>query len=182
MINYLNKIFVTENFINESECKLLIKNFNKKTFDIPDPNIKSGYSISGKEAIEYYYSEKEEIEHKVFKSICIALSEFYNKEIEIKSMFHSLMLPESKNPLHWDNYVENGEEDISTLLYLNDKFDGGALSFPDYGIKIYPKPGMFVFFEGNEDLKHEVEVIQNGHREALVGFCWPKNKRLSVSI
>ena len=182
MINYLDKIFVIENFISNSDCDRLIENFNKSTFDIPDPNIKSGYSISGEEAVKYYYSDTEEIENKVFKSICDILSGFYEKEIEIKSMFHSLMLPGSKNPLHWDNYVDDGEEDISTLLYLNDNFEGGNLSFPDQSIEIKPAPGMLVFFRGSEDLTHEVETVESGHREALVGFCWPKSKRLSISI
>jgi Rps23 Pro-64 3,4-dihydroxylase Tpa1-like proline 4-hydroxylase len=180
LIVYSDKIFVIENFIDQSDCKTLIENFNKNTFDIPDPNIKSGYSISGEEAIKYYYSETEEIENKVFKMICSVLSTFYNKEIEIKSMFHSLMLPGSKNPLHWDNYVEDGEEDISTLLYLNNNFSGGDLSFPNQNIKISPAPGMLVFFQGSEDLTHEVETVESGHREALVGFCWPTNKRLSL--
>jgi len=182
LINYDNKIFVIENFIELSQCLSLLENFNRSTFDIPDPNIKSGYSISGEEAVKYLYSDIDEIENKVFKSICHLLSDFYKDDIEIKSMFHSLMLPGSKNPLHWDNYIEDGEEDISTLLYLNDEFSGGILSFPDQKIKIKPAPGMLVFFRGSEDLTHEVEVVESGRREALVGFCWPKTKRLSVSI
>ena len=182
MIIYADKIFVIENFISLLDCDKLIKNFNINTFDIPDPNIKSGYSISGEEAVRYYYSDTDDVENKVFKDICSVLSDFYNKEIEIKSMFHSLMLPGSNNPLHWDNYVEDGEEDISTLLYLNNNFSGGYLNFPEQNVKIKPAPGMLVFFEGSEDLTHEVETVESGHREALVGFCWPKSKRLSVSI
>ncbi len=182
LITHADKIFVIENFITDEECLALLSNFNKATFDIPDPNIKSGYSISGEEAVRYYHSDSEDLEHKVFKKIGATLSNFYNKDIEIKSMFHSLMLPGSKNPLHWDNYVENGEEDISTLLYLNNDFSGGDLSFPDQNIKIHPAAGTFVFFEGSQDLTHEVEMVQSGHREALVGFCWPTAKRLSISI
>lgn len=182
LITYADKIFVVENFINNEECLALLENFNKATFDIPDPNIKSGYSISGEEAVRYYNSDSDDIEHKVFKKIGSVLSGFYNKQIETKSMFHSLMLPGSKNPLHWDNYVEDGEEDISTLLYLNNDFSGGDLSFPDQGIKIHPVAGMLVFFQGSEDLTHEVETVQSGHREALVGFYWPTAKRLSISI
>jgi Rps23 Pro-64 3,4-dihydroxylase Tpa1-like proline 4-hydroxylase len=182
LISHDNKIFVIENFITAEECSVLLSNFNEATFDIPDPHIKSGYSISGEEAVKYYYSNSDDIEHRIFKKIGLVLSNFYNNEIEIKSMFHSLMLPGSKNPLHWDNYVDDGEEDISTLLYLNDDFEGGNLSFPDQNIKIKPEPGMLVFFRGSEDLTHEVETVESGHREALVGFCWPKSKRLSISI
>jgi predicted 2-oxoglutarate/Fe(II)-dependent dioxygenase YbiX len=90
------------------------------------------------------------------------------------------MNPGALNPLHWDNYVEDGEEDISALLYLNEDFEGGELFFPNQNIRIKPESGMLVFFNGTEDYHHTVEVVTKGRREALVGFYWPKDKRINV--
>jgi Rps23 Pro-64 3,4-dihydroxylase Tpa1-like proline 4-hydroxylase len=174
-----NKILIIDKFIDNNDCLSLIEEFNKKTEYIPDDNIKSGFSISGEEAIDFYQNSTD-FKNSVFKKICLLLSSFYSEEIEIKSMFHSLMLPGSINPLHWDNYVEDGEKDISTILYLNEGIEGGKLHFPDHGIRITPKAGRLVFFVGDESLMHEVEPVISHKREALVGFCWPKEKRLSA--
>lgn len=174
-----NKILIVDEFISNDECLDLIKEFNAKTENIPDANIKSGFSVSGNEAIDFYQNSTD-FKNSIFKKICITLSEFYSEEIEIKSMFHSLMLPGSINPLHWDNYVQDGEKDISTILYLNEGIEGGKLHFPDHGIKITPRAGRLVFFVGDESLMHEVEPVISNERQALVGFCWPKEKRLST--
>ena len=180
MKSYLNKIHVIENFISKEYCDYILNKYNKHTYDTPENNIKSGFSLFGDELIKYCESNTQEIENKIFKSMSNTLSEFYKEQIEIKSIFHSIMNIGAKNPPHWDNYVDNGEEDISTLLYLNEGFIGGDLKFIDQNIKITPKSGMFVFFKGEESLMHEVEEVLEGSRQALVGFSWPTKKRMSL--
>jgi hypothetical protein len=110
-----------------------------------------------------------------------ALSDHYGTNMEIKSIFHSIMDVGGTNSPHWDNYVKDGEEDVSSLLYLNEEFGGGVLTFIDQKISIKPEPGMFVFFRGEKDLVHEVEMVTSGSREALVGFSWPTKKKLSLN-
>jgi Rps23 Pro-64 3,4-dihydroxylase Tpa1-like proline 4-hydroxylase len=178
---YLDKIYVIENFITKDECQYLLNKFNENTYDTPEHNIKSGFSLSGDKMLEYCNSGKEDLENKIFNRISTTLSDFYKDEIELKSIFHSIMTKGSKNPPHWDNYVEDGEDDISNLLYLNKEFKGGSLRFIDQNIEIKPLPGMFIFFKGEESLIHEVTEVTEGSRQALVGFSWPQRKRISVS-
>jgi Rps23 Pro-64 3,4-dihydroxylase Tpa1-like proline 4-hydroxylase len=180
MKTYLNKIHVIENFISKEYCEYLLNKHNEYTYDTPEHNIKSGFSLSGDKLIDYCKSDLDEIDNKVFKLMSKTLSEFYKEPIELKSIFHSIMNVGAKNPPHWDNYVDNGEEDISTLLYLNEEFIGGDLRFIEQDIRITPKVGMFVFFKGDESLIHEVEKVLEGSRQALVGFSWPTKKRMSV--
>jgi Rps23 Pro-64 3,4-dihydroxylase Tpa1-like proline 4-hydroxylase len=176
----MNKnVFVLENFITNEECLEIIKEFSVKIWDAKDPFIQTGFSISEDDAVGYYYNNSSNL-NLIFNKMGAAMSSHYGKKVELKSMFHSIMNPGAINPLHWDNYIDDGEEDISALLYLNEDFTGGDLVFPDHDIRITPKAGTFVFFMGTEDYHHTVEKILSGHREALVGFYWPVDKRRSV--
>lgn len=176
----MENVNIIRNFISEDECKLIINKFSNAIWDAKDPFIKTGFAIDENSAVEYFFSESKDFLHQIFKKIAIKLSFHYKKQMELKSMFHSIMTPGALNPLHWDNYVENGEDDISALLYLNKEFKGGDLYFPDQDIRITPEPGMLVFFEGKEDYHHTVEIVTEGNREALVGFYWPTSKRRSI--
>jgi len=172
-------ITVIENFITAKECNDIKAGLNKKIWDAKDPFIKTGFSIDESSAVDYYYHDSTHL-NLVFNKMGRIMSSHYNKDVELKSMFHSIMTPGALNPLHWDNYVDNGEEDISALLYLNEDFKGGDLYFPDHNIRISPKSGMLVFFMGTEDYHHTVEVVTEGNREALVGFYWPVETRKRV--
>lgn len=174
-----SNINVIENFITKDQCLEVIKGFSHKIWDAKDPFIQTGFAIDEESAVSYYYNNSSDL-NLIFNKMGALMSSHYGKKIELKSMFHSIMNPGASNPLHWDNYIDNGEEDISALLYLNEGFTGGDLVFPDQNIRIRPKAGMFVFFMGTESYHHTVEQVTSGHREALVGFYWPSDKRKSV--
>ncbi len=65
----------------------------------------------------------------------------------------------------WERYLDR---DISLLLYVNDDFRGGALSFPDLNVTIQPKSGMLVAFPSSEDYIHGAQATLEGERLALV--------------
>lgn len=172
-------IHIIHGFISDDKCNEIRSDLNKKLWDAADPFIQTGFSVPEEESVNYYYHNASEL-NEVFNKMGRIMSEYYGHKVELKSMFHSVMNPGALNPLHWDNYIENGEQDISALLYLNNDFQGGDLYFPDQDIRIKPEPGLFVFFNGTEDYHHTVEVVTEGRREALVGFYWPTDKRKSV--
>jgi hypothetical protein len=58
----------------------------------------------------------------------------------------------------------------ATFLYLNDNFTGGALNFKDQPIKIQPRTGMLVAFNGGDHNQHEVEVVEDGIRYTIGSF------------
>ena len=69
---------------------------------------------------------------------------------------------------------------LSTILYLNDDFDGGELFFPDFDIEIKPKPGMLAVFPGNTHYLHGVkEVVGNTRYTAAL---WTRFKDFDNSI
>lgn len=63
------------------------------------------------------------------------------------------------------------DRDISILLYMNDGFTGGLLSFPGYNLKIQPKPGMLVAFPSSSEYMHAAEPTESGCRLVLVSWA-----------
>ena len=56
---------------------------------------------------------------------------------------------------------------IIGMYYLNDDYDGGEIVFPDYDLKIKPKPNSLVMFPGNENYLHGVSEVLKGFRHTF---------------
>jgi predicted 2-oxoglutarate/Fe(II)-dependent dioxygenase YbiX len=63
---------------------------------------------------------------------------------------------------HVDSSPEPTTENISAVLYLNDNYSGGEISFPDQGITIKPSAGSLVIFPSTAPFYHESMPIVNG--------------------
>ena len=73
-----------------------------------------------------------------------------------------------KNPDGSVIWKKTIDRDLSTVLFLNDDFEGGYFSFPDLRIKIKPEPGLLVTFPSSRYFKHQVEPVISGNRYTLV--------------
>lgn len=65
---------------------------------------------------------------------------------------------------HVDKNVENplNTMDWTALIYLNDDYDGGELSFPDFNYEISPSAGSIVFLPCLA--KHSVKRVKSGNK------------------
>ncbi len=63
------------------------------------------------------------------------------------------------------------DRDISVLLYLNDAFEGGDLTFEYLAYRIQPRPGMLVWFPSDARYYHGAEPVTAGTRYALVSWA-----------
>lgn len=63
------------------------------------------------------------------------------------------------------------DRDVSMLLYLNDAYTGGALSFPGFHYTLRPRPGMLVFFPSDRRYYHTAEPVLSGIRYAVVSWA-----------
>lgn len=63
------------------------------------------------------------------------------------------------------------DRDVSVLLYLNDEYTGGSLSFPRFRYSLQPKPGMLVFFPSHNRYYHSAEPVLSGIRYAMVSWA-----------
>jgi hypothetical protein len=68
---------------------------------------------------------------------------------------HTDVLEEQKRSvdrkIYWSGHV-------STLIYLNDNYEGGEIYFPGHDLEIKPKAGMFITFPGNPNYVHGVHA------------------------
>jgi predicted 2-oxoglutarate/Fe(II)-dependent dioxygenase YbiX len=71
---------------------------------------------------------------------------------------------------HTDSPPEPTTEHISSVLYLNDSYEGGELNFPNQGIRIKPKAGSIVIFPSVPPFVHESTKIISGTKYMSPGF------------
>jgi len=71
--------------------------------------------------------------------------------------------------------VEDESETVSTVIYLNDEYEGGELYFPDLDFGIRPKKGMMITFPGNLYYTHGVAPVTSGTRYTLSQWCYFDN-------
>lgn len=75
--------------------------------------------------------------------------------------------PGGKLDLHVDDLGYESENQIPTLVYLNDDYEGGELKFVSHDLSIKPKKGDLVIFPGNLHYPHEVTEVISGTRYTL---------------
>lgn len=77
---------------------------------------------------------------------------------------------------HADNIHPNGtpngtaHRSFSSILYLNDTYEGGETYFPGHGIRIAPQPGTLVLFGAGCDYVHGVTKVRSGLRYTYAGW------------
>lgn len=62
------------------------------------------------------------------------------------------------------------DRDISTVLFLNDDFEGGDLVFPELKIRVRPEPGLLIAFPSTHFYLHGVEPVTKGKRYSIVNW------------
>lgn len=67
--------------------------------------------------------------------------------------------------IHADDINEfSSNNHIATLIYLNNDYSGGEITFPEHDLLIKPNLGDLIIFPGNINYMHEVKEIQSGIR------------------
>jgi hypothetical protein len=145
---------------------------------------KVGYS---RPVIEGYEKTEHEQTVKDLGSLLVRVKETlessFSVEMDTVQYVYHQMLEGAKNALHSDSSNLDGsplnedgtpeELEWSALVYLssyNEDFTGGKIVFPKQGISHEPVKGQLVFFKGDHEHPHEVEVVTSGIRSALVFF------------
>lgn len=86
---------------------------------------------------------------------------------------------------NWDKqeqrWVQHVDRHYSLLLYLNSEFTGGEIEFPNFGLRLYPKPGMLVLFPADHRYVHAARPTQSGQRYTLVCWCAVTGRELIES-
>ncbi|MDH5257145.1 MAG: 2OG-Fe(II) oxygenase, partial [Gammaproteobacteria bacterium] len=67
----------------------------------------------------------------------------------------------------WNKVIDR---DLSMLIYLNDDFEGGELSFDKFHYKLRPKSGTAVIFPSDNRYMHTAHTVHEGMRQAIVSW------------
>jgi predicted 2-oxoglutarate/Fe(II)-dependent dioxygenase YbiX len=68
----------------------------------------------------------------------------------------------------WSKVIDR---DLSMLIYLNDDFEGGELSFYKLNYRIRPRAGAAVLFPSDQRFLHQAEAVKKGVRYAIVSWA-----------
>jgi predicted 2-oxoglutarate/Fe(II)-dependent dioxygenase YbiX len=149
-----DELLILNDFIDQDECDFLIKIFNRQFVD------QFGYVRKMKEAPQI-----EEIKPILFK-ILEKTKEVANiDELYISDYLINSYQPGFSMGVHTD--LEDGKEhfSVSTVLYLNNQFQGGDIVFPNIPARHHPKAGDLAIFPSvGEKYIHGVEQVISGER------------------
>jgi predicted 2-oxoglutarate/Fe(II)-dependent dioxygenase YbiX len=68
----------------------------------------------------------------------------------------------------WSKVIDR---DLSMLIYLNDDYEGGELSFYKLNYQIRPRAGAVVMFPSDHRYLHQAEKVTKGVRYAIVSWA-----------
>jgi hypothetical protein len=172
-------IYSIDNFINEKELQ--------RVSDICKLIDKEDYWYNAGQSSVYYASRVlKELNNKkdylfligILKNIKNKTLELFNpdKDICADSYMFAKWMEGSKQYPHSDSHANTGLPNdtywrkFSTVLYLNEDFNGGETYFPQHGITIEPKKGRLALFNSGLSYKHGVSEIKDGTRFNLIAF------------
>ena len=64
----------------------------------------------------------------------------------------------------------------SSIIYLNDNFNGGRTEFPNQSVSVEPRAGMGIVFEANHEYPHLVTAVESGMRYTVASF-WTEDEK-----
>ncbi len=99
-------------------------------------------------------------------------SEYNNSEL-------SLDIDDSRPT--WNSDIPRFLADCSSLIYLNEDYEGGELIFPEYDLKLKPKTGDVITFPTNAIYLHAVNKINSGTRYNIL-LKWYRKTTLVSNI
>jgi hypothetical protein len=68
----------------------------------------------------------------------------------------------------WSKVIDR---DLSLLIYLNDDFEGGELSFYKFNYQVWPRAGGVAMFPSDHRYLHQAEKVTKGRRYAIVSWA-----------
>lgn len=195
---FINKAF--EKYLSETPNKYIMGGpsgwigKHRYTNDITD--IKENFTQLPNNTIPYMedpnYNVAVDMMIAILQNMCKTVSDYYGEEYVMRSFFYGVMHEGAKNTMHMDNHYlnsntqtimprTNSDMDRSAILYLNDDYEGGKIHFPLQKMLLKPEIGTLLFFEGNQDVPHEVQVVESGVRKNIITFFIKKSLVSDIS-
>jgi predicted 2-oxoglutarate/Fe(II)-dependent dioxygenase YbiX len=135
---------------------------------------------------DYYFNEMKSVSDALYSSLDKAFDHYSNvlypfagKNIKNREQSIHLLKYEQGGhlPAHQDQGVSSRV--LSSVMYLNDDYEGGEIEFKNSGVKLRPEAGSIIFFPSNFLYIHEVYPITAGSRYSMPH--WYHNMKEMIS-
>ncbi len=160
-----NNVHIVDNFLSNEEYQKIsnfLNNYDESSW------VKEPWTTerTPKESVPEDISE---LLKKIFQTSRLECMAYY--DIEVSDEFKGdYIIRRWSNGSKMRNHVDTDAQKhlhIIGMYYLNDDYDGGEIVFPDYGLKIKPKPNSLIMFPGNENYLHGVLEVLKGFRHTF---------------
>ena len=183
----MSKVFEKDNFLSESECRLLI-HYQKKHSN----NDVSKWSLND---YNTNWSNRTVKLDKVDNDFIRRLVEIVKYRISIlcaKSYNADYVYPEYCDLVYWAPGMSLGvhadnmshffsHRDFSAVIYLNDNYEGGKTFFKDTGYEVQPKTGKLIYFTSGKEDAHGVTEVISGDRYSFTLWFTKNEERLFLT-
>ena len=198
MNNVLNNLLIQPDVLSREGIDFLINHTkstpseNIGTFDMESANkkMKSGGAIASKidlsvrdvkySSIDDILGEVTDLYQDIVNNIINPFYGFKVRDSEIPQLLtyapgghykpHHDGVSLWKNPDDTVIWKKSVDRDLSTVIFLNDDFEGGEFVFPELKVRIRPEPGLLIAFPSSEFYLHGVEPVISGTRYAMVNW------------
>lgn len=165
----LKEPFIIENFIDPEDAAILIQEMERPSEVNPYPEYyKTRFGGTG-----YPYNQRVLAIQKKYALKANAVHQEMNpeetKEIKTFKCFGSQWNVGGYGLVHVDDQNPEPFIEYSTVVYLDDDFDGGVIYFPAFGFEFVPKKYSAVFFLSDGlKWKHGITPVERGKRSTLL--------------
>ena len=165
----LKRPVVIENFIDPEDAEILLEEMRNPSEVNPYPDYyKTRFGGTG-----YPYNERVLSLQKKYalksNTVHQQLNPDETKEIKTFKCFGSTWNAGGYGLVHIDDQNPEPFIEYSTVIYLNDNFDGGVIYFPAIQFEYVPKKYSAVFFiSDGHKWKHGITPVESGERSTLL--------------
>lgn len=163
-----HRIHVIENFITPEDAAIMMQEQDRPSEVNPYPPYYAdrfgGTAFPYNKRILDLQIKYGEMSNEVHKEV----NGFLNPIYVFKS-FGSVWNPGSMGGLHEDAQDPEPFIEWSTIIYLNDEYEGGTIYFPNQGVEISPNKYSAVFFpSAGSEYIHGVSKVTSGTRRTCL--------------
>jgi predicted 2-oxoglutarate/Fe(II)-dependent dioxygenase YbiX len=177
-------IYITD-LITRDECNRIIDTLDKSSTVLAALNPVNG-DFSVDKSKRYAFdtdTNDDQVKDRIMLTACPKIEDYFDCEIEwweeprfkiYRKGCHFGLHADAVH-LHEGKSIKYCDRDFSFILFLNDNYEGGNLSFPEFNLTVPPKAGRMVVFPPDARFMHRVLPVTQGERFQMLGWLRAKD-------
>lgn len=173
-----HRIVILDNLLNKEECENIISLIKSGRVSVFQDS-KSARTLEESFEVNQILRKYSDVLNKAHRENNGFYPELYTTQAYLTAWVEGGYAgPHIDNPKHGEGFIQ-----FSSIIYLNEDFEGGEIEFPNQKFKYKPKIGSAVIFPsaGTEYL-HKVNEIKSGIRYTIAMWHSSRKDRASKSL